>query len=169
MANHCFSRKQLYLGVKIDHILQFDSHVEYVKNKVAKKVGFLRRIGDSLSQWSRQLVYNTTIAPHFNYCFSILAGLNNQDLSTLQKLQNRGMRAILQCHYLTHRVDMLREIIDWLSIHQHIIYKTLMFIRDTLHGDNEEFHKFLKLNSDVHSYHTRGEKNFHMSTQNNKS
>jgi hypothetical protein len=38
-----------YLGVKIDHILQFDSHVEYVKNKVAKKVGFLRRIGDSLS------------------------------------------------------------------------------------------------------------------------
>jgi hypothetical protein len=63
---------------------------------------------------------------------------------------------------------MLREL-DWLSIHQHIIYKTLMFIWDTLHGDNEEFHKFLKLNSDVHSYHTRGEKNFHMSTQNNKS
>jgi hypothetical protein len=58
-----------YLGVKIDHILKFDSHVEYVKIKVAKKVGFLQKIGDSLSPWTRQVVYNTAIAPHFNYCF----------------------------------------------------------------------------------------------------
>jgi Na+/H+ antiporter NhaC len=45
----------------------------YVKNKVAKKVGFLQRmgdLGDSLSPWTRQVVYNTTIAPHFNYCFT---------------------------------------------------------------------------------------------------
>jgi hypothetical protein len=55
-----------YLGVKIDNILKFDSHIEYIKNKVAKKVGFLQRIGDSLSPWTRHVVYNTTKAPHFN-------------------------------------------------------------------------------------------------------
>jgi hypothetical protein len=69
-----------YLGVKIDHILKLDSHIEYVKNKVAKKVGFLQRIGDSLSPWTRQVVYNTTIAPHFNYCFTVLT-ISNQDLN----------------------------------------------------------------------------------------
>jgi hypothetical protein len=63
---------------------------------------------------------------------------------------------------------MLREL-NWLSIHQHIIYKSVMFIWDTLHGDNEELQKNLKLNSDVHSYHTRGEKNCHVPTQNNRS
>jgi tetraacyldisaccharide-1-P 4'-kinase len=45
-----------HLGVKIDHILKFYSHIEYVKNKVAKKVGFLQRIRNSLSPWTRQVV-----------------------------------------------------------------------------------------------------------------
>jgi hypothetical protein len=97
--------------------------------------------------------YNST--PHFNYCFTVLTGIGKQSRSlNPTKAPNKGMRAILQCPYRTHRVDMLREL-DWLSIHQHIVYKSIMFIWDVLHGDNEELKKFLRQNSDVHSYNTR--------------
>jgi hypothetical protein len=74
------------------------------------------------------------------------------------------MRAILQCPYRTHRVDMLREL-DWLSIHHHIVFKSIMFIWDVFHGDNEELKKFLRQNSDVHSYNTRSLHDFHMPMQ----
>jgi hypothetical protein len=64
---------------------------------------------------------------------------------------------------------MLREL-DWLSIHQHIIvFQSIMFIWDVLHGDNEELKKFMRQNSDVHSYSTRNLHNFHMPMQNNTS
>ena len=103
-----FQESMEYLGIKIDHLLKFDEHVEYIKNKIAKKVGYLKRISGSLSPWAREIVFNTTIDPHFKYCSSILLGLNHQDISALQKLQNKGMRAILHCHYLTHRAEGAR-------------------------------------------------------------
>ena len=156
-----------YLGIKIDHLLKFDEHVAYIKNEIAKKVGYLKRISGSLSPWAREIVFNTTIDPHFKYCSSILLGLNHQDISALQKLQNKGMRAILHCHYLTHRADMLREL-DWLSVHQSIIFKTIMFIYDVIHSEDEEMQKYIKKNCDIHSHYTRGQQKFHMPNQNNK-
>ena len=155
-----------YLGVKIDSTLNFDVHVEYTTSKIAKKVGYLSRISRDLSQWARKIVYNTIIAPHFNYCATVLFDIKQQDLSVLQKLQNKAMRAILQCHNRTHRVDMLEEL-GWLSVHQNIVYKVLLFIRDALQEENTDFEAYLKKNCDVHNYNTRGATKFHLPIQNN--
>jgi hypothetical protein len=70
-------------------------------------------------------------------------------------------------HYRTHRIDMLRDL-DWLSVYQHIIYKIVMFIWDTINGENEDLKKFMTLNSEVYSHQTRSIQNFHIPIQNNK-
>jgi hypothetical protein len=44
-----------------------------------------------------------------------------------------------------------------------------MFKWDVLHGDNEELEKFMRQNSDVHSYNTKSRHDFHMPIQNNTS
>ena len=163
-----FQESMKYLGVKIDSTLTFDNHVQYMTSKLSKKVGYLKRIGTHLSQWARLVIYNTIIEPHFNYCATVLFDLKQQDLSTLQKLQNKAMRAILQCHYRTHRIDMLQKL-GWLSIYQKNIVKVLIFIRDSIIDENSEFQHYLKKNCEVHKHNTRGSQKFHLPIQNNNS
>jgi hypothetical protein len=48
-----------YLAIKIDYILKFDSHIEYVNSKVVNKVEFLQKIRDSLSHHRQDKLYTT--------------------------------------------------------------------------------------------------------------
>jgi hypothetical protein len=59
-------------------------------------------------------------------------------MNVMQKLQNRGMRAILQCDRLTHRIDMLDEL-KWLSVEQIVNFKTISFIRDIIQNDEYSY------------------------------
>jgi hypothetical protein len=105
---------------------------------------------------------------HFNYCSTILLNLQQENLHVLQVLQNRCMRAILSCDPQTHRQDML-ENLGWLSVKQSIIYRVIIFISDILRTDTCDFKQYLRLNSDVYNYDTRGSTNFYMPIQNNNS
>jgi hypothetical protein len=155
-----------YLGVIVDYLLNFKEHIIYISKKIAKKTGYMQRISWKLSKWVRQIVYNTIVAPHFQYCPTIFMDINKCDLNTLQKLQNRGLRATLQCGRLTHRRDMLEEL-KWLSVEQQINYSVLSFIHQVLHNEEYSyFDEFYKLNSDIHNHHTRAAQDFYMPTQN---
>ena len=56
---------------------------------------------DDLSKFlkhKKKLIYNCIIAPHFDYCASILWNASNENVKKLQLLQNKGMRTILNCN-----------------------------------------------------------------------
>ena len=116
-----------YLGVIVDKNLRFSAHVNYVGKKVGSKLGVLRRISGDLTPYTRCTIYRTIIAPHFEYCASLMIGIYDHDLSFLQKLQNRGMRIILRCNRRTKISDML-EALQFLSIKQRINYNLYMLI-----------------------------------------
>ncbi|KAJ8969745.1 hypothetical protein NQ317_009579 [Molorchus minor] len=97
-----------YLGVYLDENLNFKKHVIYVMGKVSKKVGFLSRIAKPLSMHIKILLYNTIIAPHFEFCSVILFNINQNEMQTLQKIQNRAMRCILKCNRYTPIETMLQ-------------------------------------------------------------
>jgi hypothetical protein len=79
----------------MDSQLTFKEHVNNISSKIAKKKKrHLWRQSASLSKWTRKVIYYTIISPHFTYCATLLFGIQNRDLSLLQKLQSRGMRAI---------------------------------------------------------------------------
>ena len=62
-----------YLGVHLDNRLDWDTHVNYVVTKVAKKIGALWRARRSLSRRSRQVYVKAVIMPDLLYgscCFS---------------------------------------------------------------------------------------------------
>ena len=158
-----------YLGIQIDYLLNFKTHIDYIKKKIAKKVWYLQRIGRDLSKWSKNIIFNCIIAPHFEYCCTIMFNADKSEISELQKLQNRCMRVILGCDRRTHRVDMLQEL-NILSVEQKIAYKVLLFIYNLKKGRNSEiFSDFMVLNNDVHQHDTRSKNDFHFSNQNNVS
>ena len=61
-----------YLGVMLDEMLNFNEHVNYTIRKAARKFGVLCRINRYLTFDNKVMVYKTLIAPHFDYCASIL-------------------------------------------------------------------------------------------------
>ncbi|KAJ8971063.1 hypothetical protein NQ317_002755, partial [Molorchus minor] len=88
-------------GIIIDENLCFKSHANYIMNKMSKKVYFMSRVGKCLSMFTKITIYKSIIAPHIDFCSSVLFNLKDNQIQQLQKIQNRGMRNILQCNKFT--------------------------------------------------------------------
>lgn len=116
-----------YLGILLDSKLKFTAHINYISKKIAKKVGFLRRIRRSVSTYTVITIYNTIVKPHFEYCSTVLFMGNEQMFQQLQRQQNKAMRTILKCNRYTPIRTMLQAL-KWLSVKQRVIMNVLLFI-----------------------------------------
>lgn len=116
-----------YLGMMINSNLKMSDHHDYMCKKIAKKIGFFARISNKLSTETRIKVYQAIIAPHFEYCSSILSSFNVGEFDQLQKLQNRGMRIILRCKRDTS-VNLMLETLKWMNIKQRIMFRTMIVV-----------------------------------------
>ena len=68
-------------------------------------------------------VYNTMLKPHFEYGSTILYRCcPEQQLTRLQKVQNKMMRSILQLDRLTTTTFML-DALRWLNVHKRKLEK----------------------------------------------
>lgn len=149
-----------YLGVILDPQLNFSAHVNFICRKIGKKIGFFRRISHSLSHWSRLLVFNTIIYPHFNYCNSLLISCNNTDVQRLQVLQNKAMRIILSCTRYTP-VRLMLGSLGWLSVSQGIEVSSTLFIFKIKHKLLPAYlQEYLIPRYMKHSYNIRSKNDF---------
>ena len=86
-----------YLGFVIDGDLKLKEHLEYICRKIGKKIGFFKRLRNKVSMLTSLNIYNTMLKPHFEYESTILhTCCTEQQLTRLQKLQNKPTRSILQ-------------------------------------------------------------------------
>jgi hypothetical protein len=128
------------------------------KKKIAKKINFIKRLGHKLNKSAKITLYNAIIAPHFDYCSSILFLANEGEFSQLQILQNRIMRTILNCRRTTPRKDMLARL-GFMSVKQRVIYNTMTLIyKMEMKLLPDYLCHSLKRVGDLHSYNTRAKK-----------
>jgi len=76
-------KKMKYLDIIINDKLQLKDHCDYMLKKIGKKT-FLNRIGSFVSPYTRCIVYKFIIAPHFEYCATLLIGMRGTQLNKLQ-------------------------------------------------------------------------------------
>lgn len=116
-----------YLGFIADSRLRMTKHRQYICKKVAKKIGFLARIGNKLNTISKVNLYHTIIAPHFQYCASVLSMFNAEDFQKLQIQQNKAMRLVLRCRKRTS-INWMLETLGWFNIRQRIMFLTMTMV-----------------------------------------
>lgn len=151
-----------YLGIMIDDKLDFKENVDYVCKKVAKKVGVLSRLTNNITMGARITIYKTIIAPHFDYCSTLLFLSDHAAFDRLQKLQNRAMRAVLKCMKLTP-ISFMLEALDWLSVKQRVYATTLTFIYKLQRGLLPRYlSEMVTFNGEKHNYRTRSRDDFHV-------
>lgn len=133
--NECIHRvtETKYLGIFIDEKLNFNSNLNFVSKKISKKINFMYRIKDKLPIKNRIQLYMSMVAPHIEFCSTILFLCNQEQINSLQKLQNRAMRMILNMSRYTH-ISYMLDTLRWLSIKQRIYFNVLILIYKIVNG-----------------------------------
>lgn len=155
-----------YLGFILDNTLSFNSHFEYIRNKISQKLYFFSRISNNLSMESRVTVYTSIIRPHFEYCASILYMFNLNKLSQLQKPQNRDMSIILKCNRYTP-ISFMLSALQWFSVSNRLFYCVMIFIYKLMNNMLPKyFNTFVTLNCEIHEHFTRNAYNVYIQRAN---
>ena len=129
---------RLYLVITIDQNLNFNIQTNNICNKANRALGALKRAAPFLPIDTRALMFNTMVLPHLDYCYTIWGRTSDTNIGKIQKIRNRGMRIILQCHPRTHITDMLSNL-KWLSIKQRIIFLTAVLVFKIMHSKTTNY------------------------------
>lgn len=87
-----------YLGVIITPDLSWNQHIDYVKNKAMRKLGYLRRtIGKSPPE-IKLLAYKTYIRPLLEYAATVWDPYTLTNIAKLENIQRKSVRFIYNCY-----------------------------------------------------------------------
>ena len=83
-----------FLGVFIDHKLQWQKYTQYVKLKVAKNVGILCKGKKIFKRTTLLTIYNSFIQPYISYCLELWGLCAKKYTDSIYKLQKLCCRII---------------------------------------------------------------------------
>ena len=73
MDNHMLTKVNSikYLGIIVDHKLNWIDHITYVKAKISKEIGIMYKARRHLSKHSLRNLYYAYIYPYLTYCVEV--------------------------------------------------------------------------------------------------
>ena len=115
------------LGVLIDAILTWGSHIERLAKKVASGIAAIKRVRQFVPPATLHLIYKALIQPHFDYCNVVWGSCGAKLADKLQKLQNRTARALTLPSYEAEASHLFQNL-NWKNLStQRDIQRALMF------------------------------------------
>ena len=95
------------LGVTIDDKLTFASHVSRVCKKVSRQVGVISRLRNMILTKAKLQIFKSAILPHLTYCQTIWHHCCSSDSRKVERVQERGLRAVY-CNKSATYEELLR-------------------------------------------------------------
>ena len=98
--------ENMFLGVLIDHKLNWKPHITYVRAKVARSAGILGKACGVLNYKSLLTLYNTLILPYLCYCLEVWGNTYKSNLQPLYIIQKRALRIVHKSDPRAHTNDL---------------------------------------------------------------
>jgi hypothetical protein len=120
-----------FLGVTIDSHLSWNSHIQYISNKISKGIGILLRARQSLYIESLLTLYNSLIKPYFTYCITSWGNTTKGNMNKLYILQKKILRILTKSEFYAHTEPLYKKlkIMNICDLHQYFmgifVYKSL--------------------------------------------
>jgi hypothetical protein len=115
-----------YLGIIIDHYLNWKKHVNYIASKVAPFVGLIGRIRFVTNRSVLMNLYYAHIHSRLTYCLPVWSGCSLELKMRLQRLQNKVIKFIKFKHRLTSTSSLYDN--KFLSFLNVCDYEAVLFI-----------------------------------------
>lgn len=127
--NENLNRKtnEKYLGLIMDHNLNWNLHINKIKNKLTSLTGTVRDISNCLPCKIKYLIYNTLIKPHIDYLIEIWGTASKTNLNAIQISQNKLIKSLFNYDYLTPTQKIYKDT-KIMTINQTYQYYTCILI-----------------------------------------
>ena len=134
------SDKAKNLGVYIDSSLSMEDQINYTVKIMNLELRKINQMKKYLPQSSLKTIVCSFILSRLDYCNSLLAGLPDNKLDKLQRVQNRAARLVLGLTYFdrTSSKDILKKL-HWLPVRARIEYKIALICFKSLHSQSPSY------------------------------
>lgn len=149
------SCEEKLLGVTLDSVLSFDSHIENVLKKCNSLLYLLSRIKIFLSLQNRKLFFNAYILPHLDYCCVIWGNCTASQEQKLIRFQKRAARLILDKDFETPSSELFAEL-NWMEFPERVLFQKAILMFKIFNGLAPEylFDNFTPV-TQIHDRHLR--------------
>ena len=122
-----FKNSVKLLGVNLDDILSFESHVNSLTSSCYYHLRYIGQLKHKLSREDLKILTQSVISSKLDYCNVILFGINDGLIKQLQKVQNAAARLI---NKLPKHSSVTKAIEDlhWLRVKERCVYKILLIV-----------------------------------------
>lgn len=146
-------QKTKYLGVEIDHSLDWKEQIKAISNKVSRALGFLKHGKSFLPKDTLKTIYTGIVEPHFRYCCSVWGCAGSTEINHLQKLQNRAARIMTNSSFDAPSKPII-ERLGWKTIQDLIENESQTMVFKSLNGLAPEYLSGLFMKNCEHSSYT---------------
>lgn len=150
-----------YLGLTIDHKLDFRKHVEATRNKISPYIFVLRRTRYTLNPKTKLMLYYAHVHSHLTYLSSIWGYSLAINLEMLQVVQNKAVRSLFWPEYKRGNIStqQLMDKYKILNVRQLKIMDSLLLIKK-IQTNTIKNSINLPTFGQIHKYNTRQKNDF---------
>ena len=112
----CECKTQKYLGLIVDNKLNFYDHIDYIKKKVAKRIGAMYRSKNILPLRFRKMFANALMLPHFDHLDIIWCKTFKGKLKELDIIYKKVAKIALDVGIRESSVEIYKNM-SWLPLH----------------------------------------------------
>ena len=149
-----------FLGVEVDHKLNWSHHIKRVENKLSSNIYILRKVRHKINKQTAFLLYDTLILPHLSYCNLVWGNTFKKYLLNILRLQKRALRVcILEKNLKSANLFSLCNRLPFELIAR---YQSLQIVHQFFYDYNTlpiTISSLLTKTSNVHQYATRAADN----------
>ena len=98
-----------FLGVLIQENLMWNTHINYVCDKVSKATALLAKLKHYLPKYVLMLIYNSLCLSHMSYALSVWGAAPMSAIDRLHKLHKKGIRHVCNTKYNAHTEPILKR------------------------------------------------------------
>ena len=149
-----------FLGIIIDHKLNWNEHIHYIKAKLSKSIGIICKAKKYLNNKTLLTLYYSFFQSYLIYGIEIWGSTYATYSESLIVLQNRVVRIIKGVHPRTSTVNLMKEL-RILQLQKLYKVSVLMFMFKFVKGELPDlFSEMYNYQADFHEYNTRNTNQF---------
>ena len=116
-----------FLGVMIDHKLNWKEHIDVINNKISKSIAIIYKASKILKTDSLYTLYCSLFLPYLNYCAENWGNTYESNFNKLFLKQKRVIRIISKAEFSDHTNPLFKQL-KILKLHDLIKLRSAIFM-----------------------------------------